>query len=99
MSHINIVQVAVPQSPPNKPKSKNLNELLKIEELLVCIVIISKRLSVNHWFAFLETLEVSKNDTESQSAMQQWLTKIDTLYSGIKKLSSYPTECYHKFCS
>ena len=40
--HINIAQV-VPPSPLNKSKCQNFNELQKIEELLVSIVIIIKK--------------------------------------------------------
>ena len=41
---MNIAQVVVPPSPLNKSKCKNFNELQQIEELLVSIVIIIKKL-------------------------------------------------------
>ena len=37
-------------------------------------------------FIFPETLEVSKKGTNNQCAMQQYLTKSDTLYSRIIKV-------------
>ena len=72
-----------PPSPLNKSKCKNFNELEKIEELLVSIVIIIQKIMD---FIFPETLEVSKKGTNNQCAMQQYLAKSDTLYSGIKKV-------------
>ena len=63
---------------------KKFSELQKIEELLEGIVIIIKKLSVNHGFVFPETLEGSKKDANNQRAMQQYLTKSDMLYGGIK---------------
>ena len=39
-----------------------------------------------HGFVFPETLEVSKKGTNNQCAIQQYLRKGDTLYSGIKKV-------------
>ena len=66
-----MVQVVVPPSPLNKSKWKNFNELQKLEELSVSIVIIIKKLSVNHGSVFSETLEVSKKDLNNQCAVQQ----------------------------
>ena len=83
---MNIVQVVVPSSPLNKSKNKYFNEIQKIEELLVSIVIIIKKIGVNHGFVFPETLEVSKKGTNNGSALQQSLTKNDTYCSGIKKV-------------
>ena len=57
-----MIQVVVPPSPLNKSKCKSFNELQKLEELSLSIVIIIKKLSVNHGFVFSETLEVSKKD-------------------------------------
>ena len=63
-------------------KCKNFNELQKIEELLVSTVIIIK-LGVNDGFLFPETLEISKKGTNNVCAMQQYMRKSDTYYSGI----------------
>ena len=43
--------------------TKILTNCKKIEELLVSIVVIIKKLGVNHGFLFPETLEVSKKGT------------------------------------
>ena len=72
----------------------------KIEELLVIsIAVIIKKLGVNHGFLFPETLEVSKKGTNNEYAMQQFLTKMIHIVVELKKLSSYPIKCYHKFSS
>ena len=71
---------------PASQRTNILPKCKKIEELLVSIVIIIKKLGVSHGFVFPETLEVSKKGTNNESAMQQSLTKNDTYCSGIKKV-------------
>ena len=90
---INIVQVVVPPSPLNNSKCKNFNELQKIQELLVSMVIIITKLSVNHRFVFSNSLTLQERYKQSMrnEAIPELFFHLesDTLYSGIqKKLSN-----------
>ena len=92
--HLNIVQVVVPPSPLNKSKRKDFNELQKIEELLVSIVIIIKKLMDLYFQKLLkfprkvQTINVQCNNT--------W-KKVTCFIAEFKKLSSYQTNWYHEF--
>ena len=92
--HLNIVQVVVPPSPLNKSKRKDFNELQKIEELLVSIVIIIKKLMDLYFQKLLkfprkvQTINVQCNNT--------W-KKVTRFIAEFKKLSSYQTNWYHEF--
>ena len=88
---LNIFQVVVPPSPLNNSKCKNFkkSELQKIQKLLVSIVIIIKKLSVNHGFVFSNSLTFQ--DRYKQSVRNEAIPELffhlesDTLYSGIQK--------------
>ena len=94
--HINIVQAVVPPPPLNKSKCKNCIELQKIEELLASIVIIIKKLMDLYFQKLLKFPR--KLQTINAQCNNTW-QKVTRFIAELKKLSSYPTNWYHKFSS